>query len=382
MPFRRGCSIFRTEAKEDNLSLRRKIVRVPTRRSILLSGLVAALAACVAIGTSQAAGDVNILETGSSLVYPLFNLWVPVYTKANSRVKITTQSTGSGTGISQAVEGIAQIGASDAYMSDAMMREHSAMLNIPLCISSQMVNYNLPGLNREHLKLSGPLLADIYEGKVTKWNDHAIAEMNPGVRLPDRTIIPVHRSDGSGDTFIFTQYLSFSAPEWANKLSYGTTISWPAVSGGLGAVGNPGMITAIKDNPYSLAYIGTSYENQIESQGLGIAALKNKDGRFVLPTARTASAAANVMVPKTPKDERISLIFAPGAESYPIINYEYAIVSRKQPSSEMAAQLRKLFTWAMDQTGGSSAHFMDQVHMVPLPPSVVKLSAEQIAEIQ
>jgi len=346
------------------------------------SCLVLALGVCVALGTSQAAGDVNILETGSSLLYPLFNLWVPVYAKAHPGVRITTQSTGSGTGIAQATEGIAQIGASDAYMSDALMKKNPNILNIPLCISSQMVNYNLPGLNREHLKLSGPVLAGIYDGSIRKWNDPAIAQLNPGVKLPDHNIIPVHRTDGSGDTFIFTQYLSFSTPSWANKLSYGTTISWPPVPGGLGAEGNPGMVTAIKDNPYSIAYIGTSYEHAILQDNLGTALLKNRDGHFLLPSAKTAAAAAAVMVSKTPKDERVSLIFAPGAESYPIINYEYAIVSRKQPTGAMASELRQLFTWAMSSTGGSAPHFMDAVHFVPLPEPVVKLSAAQIAEIQ
>lgn len=365
------------------MTLPQRVARILTRRSILICGLVTlVLAATSVIGASQAAQDVNILETGSSLVYPLFNLWVPAYTKANANVRLTTQSTGSGTGISQAVEGIAQIGASDAYMANALMKQHPGMLNIPLCISSQMVNYNLPGINKQHIKLSGPVLAGIYQGKITTWNDNAIAELNPGVKLPDHAIIPVHRSDGSGDTFIFTQYLSFSTPDWANSLSYGTAISWPAVSGGLGAVGNPGMITAIKDNPYSIAYIGTSYQNQIVSQGLGIAMLRNRDGRFVLADAKTAAAAANVMVPKTPKDERVSLIFAPGPESYPIINYEYAIVHSKQPSTEMAAQLRKFFTWAISAQGGNAPHFMEQVHMVPLPASVVKLSEAQIAEIR
>lgn len=365
------------------MSLRRKIAQIPTRRSILLASVLAlVVAASAAIGSSQLFADVNILETGSSLVYPLVNLWVPVYTKLHPGVRITTQSTGSGTGISQAVEGIVQIGASDAYMSNALMKQHADMLNIPLCISSQMVNYNLPGLNKGHLKLSGPVLAAIYDGKITKWNDGQIAAMNPSVRLPDHNIIPVHRSDGSGDTFIFTQYLSFSTPDWANNLSYGTTISWPAVSGGLGAVGNPGMITAIKDNPYAIAYIGTSYQNQIESESLGIAMLKNKDGQFVLPDAKTAAAAAAVMVPKTPRDERVSLIFAPGAASYPIINYEYAIVKKDQPNADMAAALRAFFTWAINPKGGNAPRFMEQVHMTPLPASVVKLSEAQIAEIK
>lgn len=367
------------------MSLLRSIALVPKRRSIL-KGCAITLAlvagAILGAGTSRAAGTVNLLETGSSLLYPLFNLWVPAFAHIDPSVKITTQSTGSGTGIAQSVAGIAQIGASDAYMSDALMKMHPGMLNIPLAISMQMVNYNLPGLNGRHLKLSGPVLAGIYEGKIRYWDDGAIKGLNPSVNLPHHEIIPVHRTDGSGDTFIFTQYLAFSTPEWSQNISYGTTVSWPAVSGELGAEGNPGMVTATKDNPYAIAYIGTSYQNAIEKDGLGIALLQNKSGNFVLPTAKTADAAAAVMVPKTPQDERISLIFAPGAESYPIINYEYALVNRKQPSAETAAALRKLFTWAISPRGGNGPHFMAEVHFVPLPAPVVRLSAAQIAEIQ
>jgi phosphate transport system substrate-binding protein len=347
------------------------------------AALVLILACALAIpALSSAQGSVNILETGSSLLYPLFNLWVPAYGKVDANVRITTQSTGSGTGISQAVEGLAQIGASDAYMSDALMKQHPDMLNIPLCISMQMVNYNLPGLNKMHLKLSGPVLAAIYEGKITKWNDPQIAQLNRGISLPDHAIIPVHRSDGSGDTFIFTQYLAFTTPDWSNTLAYGTTVSWPAISGELGAVGNPGMVTALHDNPYSLAYIGSSYEDAIDKGGLGIAELENKDGHFVLAASRTGAAAAAVMVPKTPKDQRVSLIFAPGPDSYPIINYEYAVVSRKQPSADTAAALRQLFTWAISGRGGNSPQFLTALHFVPLPAAVAKLSAAQIAEIQ
>lgn len=325
---------------------------------------------------------VNILETGSSLLYPLFNLWVPAFTQSNPNVKITTQSTGSGTGIAQANEGIAQIGASDAYLSDPLQKMHPTMLNIPLAISMQMVNYNVPGLNGKNLKLSGPVLAGIYQGKIKKWNDRQIAEMNRGVKLPNHDIIPIHRSDGSGDTFIFTQYLAFSSPEWQKSLAYGTTVSWPSVSGELGAVGNPGMLTALKGNPYSIAYIGTSYQDAIQQSNMGIAKLKNKEGNYVLPTEDTAKAAAAVMVPKTPADERISLIFAPGAQSYPIINYEYAIVNSQQPNAEMASTLRKFFTWAISADGGNAPHFMNAVHFVALPDPVVKLSQAQIAKIQ
>ena len=148
---------------------------------------------------SQAqAQEVQILETGSSLLYPLFNLWVPDYAKTHPGVQISTQSTGSGTGISEALSGLAQIGASDAYMSDAIRKQHPNMLNIPLAISSQMVNYNIPGLNGDHLKLSGPVLAGIYEGKITTWDDAQIKQLNPGVNLPHSQIRSSGGSGGDG----------------------------------------------------------------------------------------------------------------------------------------------------------------------------------------
>ncbi len=245
-----------------------------------------------------------------------------------------------------------------------------------------MVNYNLPGLNGRHLKLSGPVLDGMYDGNIRYWDDAAIRSLNPGVHLPHHVIIPVHRTDGSGDTFIFTQYLSFSTPAWNNSTSYGTTVSWPAVSGGLGAEGNPGMVTATKDNPYTVAYIGTSFQNAIERYRLGIAMLKNRAGRFVLPTVATAKSAAAALVHKTPKDERLSMIFAPGLNSYPIINYEYALIDPRQPSPGMAAQLRNLLTWAISPRGGNASHFMRQVHFIALPVQVVRLSSAQIAEIR
>jgi phosphate transport system substrate-binding protein len=346
------------------------------------SAAIAAVAATLLFGGTAYAAPVRLLETGSSLLYPLFNLWVPVYQKTHKNVQITTQSTGSGTGISEAISGIAQIGASDAYMSDAQMKAHPDIRNIPLAISSQMVNYNVPGLNKDHLKLSGPVLAGIYSGKITSWDDPEIAKLNPGVKLPHDTIVPVHRTDGSGDTFIFSQYLSFSTPSWSNSAGYGTTISWPAVQGGIGAVGNPGMVNASKNTPYSIAYIGISFEKVTNSAGLGEAELENKDGKFVLPDATTISAAVSEMAPKTPADERVSLIFAPGPQSYPIINYEYSIISAKQPNAETAKELREFLSWASSPKEGSAPHFMKEVGFVALPAAIVKLSKKQIDGIK
>ena len=349
--------------------------RTALRRTLLAAGAGAAL-----LGADSAMA-VTLNETGSSLLYPLFNLWQPVYTRLYPQVRINTASTGSGTGQAQSMQGLVQIGASDAYLSDAQMKMHPDMLNIPLAISSQMVNYNLPGLNGKHLKLSGPVLAEIYSGKITRWNAPAIEKLNPGVHLPDHAIVTVHRSDGSGDTFIFTQYLSKSTPWWMDKYGYGTTISWAPVPGNIGAVGNPGMVDALKNNEYSIAYVGISYKAQIEKYHLGEAMLENRSGHFVLPTVKTIKAAAAAMVPKTPADQRISLIFAPGKYSYPIINYEYALVKKNQPSKTMAVALRRFLTWAISPAGGNALHFMKNVNFVPLPASAALQSGMQVAEI-
>lgn len=341
------------------------------------------LACLLAFGAaSQAFAATRLLETGSSLLYPLMNLWVQGYQGSHSDVQITTQSTGSGTGIAQAIAGVAQIGASDAYMSDAQMHQ-TAMLNIPLAISAQQVNYNIPGLNNVHLNLSGPVLAAIYSGQITSWDDSRIKEINPhfASRLPHQNIIPIHRSDGSGDTFIFTQYLSKSTPSWNSGPAYGTTISWPSVASAVGAQGNPGMVQTCKATPYSIAYIGVSFLNQTNDAGLGYAALRNRDGKFVLPTGSTIAAAAKTLENSTPSDERLSLIFAPGADSYPIINYEYAIVNPHQTDAGTAEALKAFLNWAIDTSGGQQSTFLDKVHFLPLPGNVVRDSRRQISQI-
>ncbi len=356
-----------------------------TRRQQLKLALVSvglAVATTVAPMAAHAASGVTLLETGSTLLYPLFNLWVPDYTKAHPGLRITTQGTGSGTGIAQAISGVAQIGASDAYMSDGQIKQNPSILNIPLAISAQTVNFNVPGLNKDHLKLDGPVLAGIYSGKIKNWDDAQIKALNPGVKLPDHAIVPIHRTDGSGDTFIFSQYLSFSTPSWNNSVGYGTTISWPAVQGGVGANGNPGMVQACQQTPYSVAYIGVSFHEQVAKAGLGTAMLKNRAGKFLLPDAHTVSAAAGELISKTPADERISLVFAPGANSYPIINYEYAIVNAKQANPESAKAIKAFLGWAVESEGGNAAKYLDAVRFIALPARVQGLSKAQIAKIQ
>jgi phosphate transport system substrate-binding protein len=341
--------------------------------------LAVSLAAGAALAGSAAHADqVKLAETGSTLLLPLFTQWATDYQKTHPDVQITTQGTGSGAGISQAVSGAVQIGVSDAYMTDAQMKESAGVLNIPLAVSSQMVNYNVPGFNDRHLKFSGPILAAIYAGEVKYWDDSKIAQLNPGVKLPHNEIAPVHRADGSGDTFIFTQYLSFSTPEWSKSAGYGLTVNWPAVQGSASATANSGMVNMAKGTPYSIAYIGISVKSATDAAGLGVAMLQNKDGKFVLPDATTVGAAVAEVAPETPPDQRISLIFAPGEQSYPIINYEYAIVKTEQPSATIAKAVKDFLGWSIDPKGGNAPQYMQAVGFVALPGTIVTLSNYQI----
>jgi phosphate transport system substrate-binding protein len=346
-----------------------------------LTGCMAALAVASGVAAGVAhAGQITLSETGSTLLYPLFGLWAADYQSTHPGLQITTEGTGSGTGIVEAVSGKALIGASDAYMTDTQVKASPGIMNIPLAISSQMINYNIPGLNDQHLKFSGLLLSAIYGGTVKYWDDPMLAELNPGVKLPHQAIIPIHRSDGSGDTFIFTQFLSSSTPAWSSATGFGTTVNWPVP--GIAAEGNKGMVSTAKATPYSIAYIGISFKKETGEARLGEAMLQNRDGKFVLPDARTVGAAVQQMSGKTPADERISLIFAPGIASYPIINYEYAIIRSHQPSPDVATALKNFLGWIIDPKGGNAAHYMQSVGFVPLPGTVLTLSNYQINQIQ
>jgi phosphate transport system substrate-binding protein len=307
-------------------------------------------------------------------MYPLFREWAAAYRKAVPSVHLTTAGTGSTAGVAAAISGSAQIGASDAYMSDEEVDKNPSIINIPLAISAQTINANLPGLAQAKLRLSGPAIADIYLGRVTQWDDKEIADLNPGLKLPHHAIVPIHRSDGSG--------LTFSDKTWDDGPNYGTTLDWPAVAGAVTAAGNPGMIAAAKAHPYSIAYVGTSFAREIRAAGLATAELQNQDGNFVLPTPATVLAGASTLDPRTPKDERLTLVFAPGANSYPIVSYEYAVVSTKQPSAATAAALRDFLTWVIDARGGNAPDALELLNFIPLPEFVRALSLDQIANIQ
>jgi phosphate transport system substrate-binding protein len=327
--------------------------------------------------SAPVSSPVSLSETGSTLLYPLFKLRVADYKTEHPQVAISTAGTGSGTGISSAAGGSADIGASDAYLTPTDAGKYPTLLNIPLAISAQMVNYNLPGLEGT-LKLNGTVLAEMYEGKITWWNDPAIAALNPGVSLPRTRVVPLVRSDSSGDTFLFTSYLSHQDPGWASSLGYNTTIAWPPVPGELAFKGNGGMVTGCQATLGCVAYIGISYRSDIRAAGLGEAELANGADQYELPTAATIAAAAGSF-PAIPATGTMSLINSSAAGSYPIINYEYAIVNSIQPSVDKAQDIQALLYWAI--TTGNSARYLSQVNFLPLSSAALAVSETLIAKI-
>jgi phosphate transport system substrate-binding protein len=358
--------------------------------------ILAAATVCFLVPGSVApahADDATLTETGSSLMYPIFKVWAVEYAKTHPGVTVAVNATDSGEGIEKAISGAVQIGASDAYMSDADIGRNPQIVNVAMAISAQTVNYNVPGLTDRNLRLNGPALAGIYTGKIRRWDDPAIAALNPGVKLPHNDIVPVRRSDPSGDTFVFTQYLSFSTERWENRigfvspeswqkrLGYGVTVAWPDIPGALSATGNSDMVAKLQQTPHSIGYVGVSFHEDIAKAVLGTAALQSYDGEFLLPTPESIAAAAAALGPRTPPDERLTLVNAPGANAYPLINYEYAIVSTKQPNPKTAAALRRFLLWAVapDET---NEKYLADAHFIPLPAHIWVLSHDQIESVR
>jgi phosphate transport system substrate-binding protein len=328
--------------------------------------------------TTPASAAERLSETGSSVMAPLFALWGPAYHAQFSQVNISTASSSSGAGISAAAAGTTDIGASDAYLSPADVTKYASLVNIPLAVAALMVICHVPGVGPStHLKLNGTVLARIFAGQVTAWNDPAIKNLNPGVTLPGTAIVPVHRADTSGSTFLFTSYLNAQDPaDWSSSL-IGTTVAWPRQPGQAGATGSSGIIGAVHDTPGAIGYVGVSYLSAVAKDGEGEVALGNAAGNYVLPTASSIQAGLASFT-NTPANETISLVNGSGAGVYPIINYEYAIVSTAQASPTRAQDLRAFLTWAIS-TGTAQ---LAQVNFEPLPASVVMLSQAQIAEIK
>jgi len=346
-----------------------------------ISGAGPASPASEASATTGGPPAGTITETGSTLLEPLMNKWAIAYHQQFPAAAVSVTGGGSTQGINYASSGKVEIGASDAYLSSGDLLKNPDLLNIPLAVSAQSVIFNLPSLHGDHIHLNGKVLAAMYDGSITMWNDQAIRALNPGISLPAIPVVPLHRSAGSGDTFIFTSYLSTQDPGWSSKVGYGTLVNWPG-SPANGVSSSTTMISQCAQDLGCVGYNGISYLAQEESTyHLGEAALENSGGQYTTPDANNGAAVTaelGYFVPITPDNETISMIAGPGTAGYPIINFEYAIVSLKQPSAA-AQQIRDFRNWAINNPTALS--LVGSVGFQPLPPDIQTLSKAQIGRI-
>jgi phosphate transport system substrate-binding protein len=359
--------------------------------AVVLAGVLAAvMAGCGTAGTASQAGDVaaraprepfgTISETGSTLLYPLAQAWAKAYHQQYPAVTVTTAGTGSGVGINDALANAVDIGATDAYLSSGDVVQNPALINIPVVVSAQTVIYNLPTLSSSvHVHLDGTVLAGMYDGKITMWNDSQIANLNPGVPLPALKVVPFHRKDSSGDTFLFTSYLATEDPALWGVDGYGTTVLWPPVAGGQSETGSNNMWQHCATTPGCVAYNGISYLSDALGVGLGEAELSNASGQPELPTPTTIQAAVGPFVSLTPPNETISMIDGPAGNGYPIVNFEYAVVSKTQPSAAKASEIKAFLEWVIST--GNEASYLATWGFQALPSAIVTLDKAQIGEI-
>ena len=308
-------------------------------------------------------GGVDLTGAGATFPYPLYSKWFAMYAEKTG-VKINYQSIGSGGGIRQLSERTVDFGASDAPMTDEEMGRATggSVLHVPTVLGAVVVTYNLPGVS-DALKLSGDVVADIFLGRITRWSDTRIASLNDGVTLPDADILVVHRSDGSGTTYIFTDFLNAVSPAWSRGPGKGKEVQWPA---GLGAKGNEGVAGQVKQTPGAIGYVELAYATQ---NRLPTASIQNPEGHFVAPTidAVTAAAAGAIGSLTDETDYRISIVNAPGAMSYPISSFTWMLVYRNGGDSVKTKKLTEFLVWALHE-GGQSAASLDYA---PLPGSMV-----------
>ena len=332
---------------------------------------LAAIGGAVLLAAQTNAPAQTITGAGSTFDYPAFTKWFEAYGNVDSTVQFNYQSIGSGGGIKNLLNQTVDFGASDAPMKDdALASAPGKILHIPIVVGGEAIAYNLPG--NPKLKLDADIVSGIYLGNITKWNDAKIAALNPGVSLPDLAIVVVHRSDGSGTTFIFTDYLSSVNPAWADTAGKGTSVKWPAAIG-IGAKGNEGVAGQVKQTPGAIGYVELAYAKQNQ---MTYATLKNLAGNFVDPTLDTVSAA--MATAKIPDDFRFSIVNAPGDQAYPIAGASWVLIYQKQKKAANGAKLVAFLKWAV--TDGQK--ITSTLDYAPLPDVVVQRELQLLGTIK
>lgn len=331
----------------------------------VLAGVLALLAVVSVVSVvsvASAAEPLMINGAGATFPYPLYSKWFYEYSNANTGVRFNYQSIGSGGGIKQITAGTVDFGATDAPMTEEEMKKlPGSILHIPTAIGAVVVVYNLDKVGTG-LKLTPEVLAGIYLGKITRWNDPKIAGWNKNMTLPNADIVVSHRSDGSGTTDIFTNYLTTVNADWRAKVGRGKAVNWPV---GLGGKGNEGVAGVVKQTPGGIGYVELAYAKQNK---MSVASLRNREGRFVAPTLDATSAAAAGVAKTMPDDFRVSLVDAPGKDAYPIAGLTWVLLHKDQKNEAKGKAMVQFLKWAM-KDGQKMEVALDYA---PLPKTVAE----------
>lgn len=337
------------------------------KKSLLLVSLLLGLA----VTAGAQSKSVLLNAAGATFPYPIYSKWFSDYHQ-HSGVQINYQSIGSGGGIQQLKAGTVDFGASDMPLNDQLLGQFSfKILQFPTVLGAVVPTYNIPGVSAE-LKFTPQALADIYLGKVTKWNDGEIASSNPGVNLPATDIVVIHRSDGSGTTFVWTDYLSKVSSEWKDRVGSNTSVNWPV---GLGGKGNEGVAGLVQQTPNAIGYVELIYASQ---NHMGYGLVQNSAGKFVKASLATVTNAAAGAAEKMQNDIRISITNASGAETYPICSFTYLLIPETISDTAKREAIKNFLRWMLANGQGS----VESLNYARLPKAVVAIETKQIAEIR
>jgi len=324
---------------------------------------------CLLAGSGLGWSQMLINGAGATFPYPLYSKWFDEYAKVDPSVRFNYQSIGSGGGQKQILAQTVDFGASDGPMSDENLAKASGkLLHIPTVAGAVVLTYNLPGSLR--LKFDGPTIADIFLGKITKWNDKRISALNPGVTLPNIDLVIVHRSDGSGTSYIFTDFLSSVSPDWEKQVGRNTSVKWPT---GLGAKGNEGVAGQVKQLPGTIGYVELAYAHQNK---LPVAEIKNNAGNFIAPAIDSITEA--LASAKVPDDFRFSMVNPSGDKAYPIAGTTWLLVYQQQKDPQKGKKLVEFLKWALTK-GETMAESLDYA---PLPQKLEDRVLERINTIK
>lgn len=338
------------------------------KRNSILAGLLV----CFGVVGTLTASAQNITGAGATFPNPIYSRWFIEYNRANPSVKINYQSIGSGGGIRQVTAGTVDFGATDGPMSDeALQSSPVKLVHIPTVLGAVVPIYNLPGVSAE-LRFSPEVLAGIYLGKITNWNDPLIAKDNPGVGLPNQPILVVHRVDGSGTTYIFTDYLSKVSPVWSEKVGKNTSVNWPV---GNGQKGNEGVSAMVRQTKGAIGYVELIYA---EANKISFGLIKNKAGKYVKASTSGVTAAAAAYAKQIPADYRVSITDAPGAESYPISSFTWLLIPSPAKDGTKGIAIQKFLYWMLDHGEAEAA----EMTYAPLPPAIVERVRKTIGSLK